>query len=50
MLGRNTACPGGNVQPRGGGSYGERGGQIMWRMGEGYREGGEGNILSRGGT
>ena len=31
MLGRNVACPGGNVQPRGGnggGSYGGRGGQI----------------------
>ena len=28
MLGRNAACPGGNVQPRGGGLYGGRGGQI----------------------
>jgi len=31
MLERNVACPGGNVQPRGGfggGSYGGRGGQI----------------------
>jgi len=34
MLGRNVACLGGNAQPRGGygkGSYGGRGGQIMWR-------------------
>jgi len=34
MLGRNMVFPGGNVQPRGGygrGSYGGRGGQIMWR-------------------
>jgi len=29
VLGRNMACPGGNAQPRGGGSYGRRGGQIM---------------------
>jgi len=43
VLGRNTACPGGNAQPRGGGSYGGRGGQIMWRTGGG------GNILNRGG-
>jgi len=28
MLGRNMVCPGGNAQPRGGGSYGGRGGQI----------------------
>jgi len=28
MLGRNAVCPEGNVQPRGGGSYGGRGGQI----------------------
>jgi len=28
VLGRNAACPGGNMQPRGGGSYRERGGQI----------------------
>jgi len=26
VLGRNTAHPGGNTQPRGGGSYGGRGG------------------------
>jgi len=49
MLGRNAAHPGGNAQPRGGGSYGERGGQITWRMGGGYR-GEEGNIFNRGGT
>jgi len=33
MLGKNTARPGGNAQPRGGfggGSYEERGGQITW--------------------
>jgi len=30
MLGENAACPGENVQPRGG-SYGGRGGQIMQR-------------------
>ena len=28
VLGRNAACPEGNMQPRGGGSYRERGGQI----------------------
>jgi len=27
MLGRNAACPGRNAQPRGGGSYGEKGGK-----------------------
>jgi len=54
MLGRNAVCPGGNAQPRGGyggGSYGGRGGQIMWRQGEmsgGYREGG--NTVNRGGN
>jgi len=37
MLGRNVACPGGNVQPKGGGSYGGRGGQITWRTEGGYR-------------
>jgi len=34
MLGRNVACPGGNMQSRGeygGGSYRRRGGQIIWR-------------------
>jgi len=49
VLGRNVACPGGNVQPRGGGSYRGRGGQITWRMGGGYRGRGGGNILDRGG-
>jgi len=37
MLGRNVACPQGNMQPRGGfggGSYGGRGGQIVWRVGD----------------
>jgi len=54
MLGRNVACPGGNVQPRGGigeGLYGGRGGQIMHRWeetGGGYR-GGE-NTFNRGGN
>ena len=28
ILGRNAACPGGNTQPRGGGLYRGRGGQI----------------------
>ena len=37
MLGRNVACPQGNMQPRGGfggGSYRGRGGQIVWRVGD----------------
>ena len=38
MLGRNAARLGGNAQPRGGGSYGGRGGQITWRTEGGYRE------------
>jgi len=49
VLGRNTACPGGNVQLRegvGGGSYGGRGGQIMHRWGET----GGGNIFNREGN
>jgi len=49
-LGRNVAHPGENAQPREGGSYGGRGGQITWRTGGGYRGGGEGNIFNRGGT
>jgi len=49
-LGRNTACPGGNVQPRGGGSYGRREGQITWRTGEGYRGGEGGNTSNKGGA
>ena len=28
ILERNVVCPGGNVQPRGGGLYGGKGGQI----------------------
>jgi len=43
VLGRNT-------QPRGGGSYGGRGGQITWRTGGGYREGEGGNMSNRGGA
>jgi len=51
MLGRNAACPGENVQPRGGGLYRERGEQITWRIEGGYRgEGGGENTLNRGGT
>jgi len=49
-LGRNIACPGGNVQPREGRSYGGRGEQIMWRTGGGYRGGEGGNISNRGGA
>jgi len=44
MLERNVVCPEGNAQPRGGGSYGGREGQIIWRMEGGYRGG---NTLSR---
>jgi len=43
MLGRNA-------QPRGGGLYGGKGGQITWRMEGGYRGGGEGNKFNRGKT
>jgi len=50
VLGRNTAHPGGNAQPREGRSYGGRGGQIMWRTGGGYRGGGGGNMSNRGGA
>ena len=53
ILERNMAYPGKNVQPRGGyggGSYGGRGGQITWRMGEEYREEGGGNMFNREGT
>jgi len=49
VLGRNVVYPGGNAQPRGGGSYGGRGGQITWRMGEGYKGRGKGSTLDRGG-
>jgi len=47
VLGRNVAYPGRNVQPREGGSYGGRGGQITWRTEGGYRGG---NMLNRGGA
>jgi len=50
VLGRNTARPGENAQPRGGGSYGGRGGQITWRTEGGYREGGGVNMSNRGGA
>ena len=50
VLGRNAARPGGNAQPRGGGLYGGRGGQITWRTGGGYRGGGGGNASNRGGA
>jgi len=55
MLGRNTARPGGNAQPRGsfgGGSYGGRRGQITWWAGvpqTGGNRGGAGNTFNRGG-
>ena len=49
VLGRNAVHPGENVQPRGGESYGGRGGQIMWRTGGGYRGREEGSTLDRGG-
>jgi len=55
ILGRNAACPGGNVQPRGsfgGGSYGGKGGQITWWAGvlqTGGNRGGGGNMFNRGG-
>jgi len=50
VLGRDVVYPGGNVQPRGGESYGGRGGQIIWRTGGGYRGGGGGNMFNRGGA
>jgi len=50
VLGRNVACPGGNAQPREGGLYGGRGGQIMWRTRGGYKGGGGENTFNRGGT
>ena len=50
MLGRNAVHPGENAQPRGGGLYGGRGGQITWRMEGGYRGGEEGNMFNRGGA
>jgi len=48
MLERNAVHPGGNAQPRRGGSYGGRGGQITWRTGGGYSGGGGGNMFNRG--
>ena len=50
ILERNVVCPGGNVQPRGGGLYGGKGGQITWRIEGRYRGKGGGNMLNRGGT
>jgi len=50
MLGRNAAYLGKNVQPRGGGSYGGREGQITWRIEEGYRGKRKGNTFNRGRT
>jgi len=56
MLGRNAACLGGNMQPRGGfggGLYRGKGGQITWWAGvphTGGNRGGGGNTLSRGGN
>jgi len=61
ILGRNIVHLGRNVQPRGrygGGSYGRRGGQIIWRVRGpstgGYRGGGGGggggNMFNRGDT
>ena len=50
ILERNVVCPGGNVQPRGGGLYGGREGQITWRMGEEYRGRRGGNTFNREGT
>ena len=41
--------PGRNAQPKGEGSYGGKGEQITWRMGEGYRERGGGSTLDRKG-
>jgi len=50
MLGRNVVHPGENAQPRGGGSYGGRGGQITWRIEGGYRGRGGGNTSNREGA
>ena len=50
MLERNMVYPGGNTQPRGEGSYWERGGQITWRIEGEYREGGGENMFNREGT
>jgi len=50
MLGRNAVYPGRNMQPREGGSYREKGGQITWGMEGGYREEKEENKFNREGT
>jgi len=50
VLGRNTTYPWGSMQPREGRSYGGRGEQIMWRIGEGNREGRGGNMSNREGA
>jgi len=50
MLERNVVYPGRNVQPREGGLYRGRGGQIIWRMEGGYRRRGGENMLNRGET
>jgi len=50
ILGRNAVCLEENVQPRGGGSYGGRGGQITWRTGVEYKGEGEGNTFNKGGA
>jgi len=50
VLGRNAARLEENMQPRGRGSYGGRGGQITWRMGGEGGGGGGGNTSNRGGA
>jgi len=50
VLGRNMVRSGENTQPRGGESYGGRGGQITWKIEGGYRGGGGGNTTNRGGA
>jgi len=50
VLGKNMVYPGRNAQPRGEGSYRGREGQITWRTGGGYREGGSRNTTNREGA
>jgi len=50
VLGKNAVHPGENMQLRGRGSYGGRGGQITWRMEGEYRGRGGGNTFNRGGA
>ena len=50
VLGRNIVRSGENAQPREGGSYGGRGGQITWKIEGGYRGGGGRNTTNRGGA